>query len=405
MPRLHARPIVLGCVLAAMVACQAPLDLAATPPAVDLRTPAGRFRAPSSAEAVQLAERTAELIGGVRAELGQPRAWPVEVWLNQLPLDEERVGIGRHVRVQRQVLGLSNVLVDHVELDVLLDGVLAHELVHALVDEDLNALPTVLEEGLAEVLAARVVDDGLSEFYGHLSLPDQRPWIQLSAQRQAEGGVTERLKTMTLAFSPDPRPLEELLVPAERGGPARVTRPEYAVGALLVERILERHGLDRLRALGRTARDSKAGPTVDEVLDAAVLDREGYAALISRGPSMAEWRAHGAFVFAPEAAALAVALDERGAFGYAAPRLDRLPARELPEWIAARATLKGREIEWDQVGGADAIERIFGDLTIGELAMRMEPGTVENYLGMQDNGGLTWREEPANRRTAGPASR
>ncbi len=140
------------------------------------------------------------------------------------------------------------------------DAVLAHELVHALLGPDWSTLPPVLEEGLADSLAF--------ELHPHSYLQVERwqaaVWREVDVQVEhvlALGGAREAGSfTLRLRPGPDAAPFgpgEALELSASiafgAGDAARGNR-FYGLGLAMIERLIERIGLDGLHALAISTR-------------------------------------------------------------------------------------------------------------------------------------------------------
>ncbi len=155
---IRSRNVLLSALaLIAFVACAAP-----PPPAAAIEGRRGTVRAESRFRASQVSAMADALVPRVRGLLPGTRDCKVEVWV----VDELTTNIGtsypQHVAAVSDHAN-SRVMVrnddDRLELH------LAHELVHVLLDESWDALPGVIEEGICDLVAAILVEDGGREHH------------------------------------------------------------------------------------------------------------------------------------------------------------------------------------------------------------------------------------------------
>lgn len=222
------RPALPAAILALAVA-----SCAATPPRHEHRAPEGTVRSFDPEGARQVSSLAQELAPGVRGRLGVASDAPFEIWHVRRPLG--RIDAGLVVeRDRRGAPTAMRVEIGEEAYRALPRYVVAHELVHWYMRGTIwDRLPLVVEEGIAEFVAM-----------------DLDP--ESAASRK--GQLVARLANL----DPDGR---AQAMGARRGAWSRRPRGEgsaiYAVGHDLVQRL----GLEALRAMGERARSE----SLDEV--------------------------------------------------------------------------------------------------------------------------------------------
>jgi len=249
-----ARALALAAVSLAFSACLA------RPPAESATARLGTVRAATSARAEHVARAFDEIAPRVLAELPGTSIEPLEVWVQETPTlyvlrastysDTDGFwaeGVRRiHLRDAA----------DHLE------RTLAHELVHASLAPEWDALPGTIEEGLCDVVAARVVPAAARRLRsGRLAtaaaalggLPIE---VHLWIEGEPNGALIARGLEARLRIVGEGEarvdPLDVFVVRAglstARAEPA-ARRAFYGIGFLVAERIEARIGLAGLHAL------------------------------------------------------------------------------------------------------------------------------------------------------------
>ena len=270
--RPRRRPLAWALLLGATACVQ--------PPRESVDTPYGVVRADTVEQARELAERLEDLRPRVVALLPDAVDRSTEVWLDS--------GLrGSELAADQSVAALTNLSAGRIQLrgdasGIDLDFLLAHELVHALMGQSWDPLPAVMKEGLCDSLAARLVPRSaplaraLRMFAARFAFGDQA--LDLALTEPDFGG---RWGTRIDIASPGVLRRGPLDALALQGRGIRLhgdTEDEdalYGYGLLVVERAIERIGIEGLNALCLEARD--AGSDVvppDWLLWAAGLDTE-----------------------------------------------------------------------------------------------------------------------------------
>ena len=228
------------------------------PPPIEVAGPAGSVRAEQRALAVHVETQLRDLQAEVEALLPDTSGRVTEVWIQEAPRlylygdasYEEADGFWSegHARI-------------HLRRDAAsLPRTLAHELVHASLGESWSTLPGTLEEGLCDVVSARLrPDEAMSMRTGRLSAAALATGgLELEVELYLGGHqASRRLGALTRMRLSSPAPLE--VVPGEvfeveaglsstRKG-VDEKKALYGLSYLLVHRIVERRGFDGLHAL------------------------------------------------------------------------------------------------------------------------------------------------------------
>jgi hypothetical protein len=194
---------------------------------------------------------------------------------------------------------------------------LAHELFHVLHDDTWSALPTYMEEGVADVVAQQLAADGRSAMEGLLGLLPCLAGVEAEiVVRGADGSLSQRLALGGARLdAADVHALLERAEPSSALSGSQGFSSGYALGYCVASRILQRRGLDGLRELcaASHARGLSHVP-VAELLAAAELpaDPAPWWPLLSAGLQPADVRAAAAFWSASLADALRQALPGPG---------------------------------------------------------------------------------------------
>ncbi len=133
-------------------ACAAP-----PPPAAMFEGRLGVVRADTRSRAAEVSALADSLVPRVRALLPGTRECRVEVWVVDDLTSSAGISYPQHVAA---VSDHASCRVMVRENDDRLELHLAHELVHVLLDDSWNPLPGILEEGVCDLSAALLVDDG-----------------------------------------------------------------------------------------------------------------------------------------------------------------------------------------------------------------------------------------------------
>lgn len=128
-----------------------------SPPPAAVTSQVGMIRARTADEADHIGRLSEEIVDRMRERMPGLRVRSVDVWL----LEEMTPYWGE--RYPSHIAGMTEYESGRIYLrrgDPDLEVHLAHELVHALLDNEWRILPGVVEEGLCDLIAAEVVDDG-----------------------------------------------------------------------------------------------------------------------------------------------------------------------------------------------------------------------------------------------------
>ncbi len=281
------RPVILRFALATWLAtaCLAP------PPPIVVETPFGDVRAESQRTAGEFADLLARLAPDVQALLPGSQRRPIDVWVQ----DELRVW-RFHPRPE-SVRGFTLLSEEfsarriHLQADGQSPWYLAHELVHALIGPTWAPLPGILEEGLGDVIAERLNPDFAGHIQAHRLLNASAfsggITIEIAYRVPTDGSYRdgERITKQARVEVCERLPFElvdELLETTRAELHQRwpeIPEPFYGMAWLLVERIVERHGLEGLHELCLSAaREGRDSVPKDWFFEAAELDPQAFDA-------------------------------------------------------------------------------------------------------------------------------
>lgn len=157
--------------------------------------------------------------------------------------------------------------------DTAAPAVLTHELVHASLGAEWNALPPVLEEGLADHLAFELHPDS----YLQVERWQAALWREFDVQVEHVLAIGEQREagSFTLRLSPGPMPapfgpaeaLELSASQAFSSETAALGNRYYGLGFAMVERLVERIGLDGLHQVTRNASQAGSALLAEDVSD------------------------------------------------------------------------------------------------------------------------------------------
>jgi hypothetical protein len=272
--------------LALVVLCAAGTSCRIAPPDARVVARRGLVRAPTLPDAHELARLLDEYYPRVKAALPSTRDRAVEVW------SQEELGLWRFQRLPPSMTGFVDEESGRIHL--LASGrcaqqTLCHELVHALLDESWSPLPVVIEEGICEHVSFAIVG-GCSELERTNMLlatakylndtagrPELRAVITLEFRAAPDDLASETVFARFPAeFASYSSPIEALQTARNSvsiwTGEARILPYHYGLGAWIVSRIAERHGIERIHALCvDAAREGRTIIALDELLAAAEL--------------------------------------------------------------------------------------------------------------------------------------
>ena len=245
---------VLG--LVAFASCLAP------PPPIVAPTPYGEVRARSAEKADHFASLLERLVPRVKEILPGTQDRDVDVWV------QERLRVYRFTERSESVRGFTLLAGEfdakriHLTEDGQSSWYLAHELVHALIGEEWRALPGVLEEGLADVVAEALNPEFATHIRSHRLLNASAVTggllVDVAYSWPDRGRPIQRWERLrrTKRIQPTPNIDRETVDRVLSSSRARLHRefpelPEglYGFAWLLVHRIVDRHGLDGLHEL------------------------------------------------------------------------------------------------------------------------------------------------------------
>lgn len=254
---------------------------AAPPPPIAVDTPYGLVRAETDGKAKEVAEMLARLSPRVQEVLPGTTEREIDVWVQSVLRSTRHGERAKGVKGFTLLAGEFNPKRIHLLEDGELSWYLAHELVHALVDESWRPLPGILEEGLGDVVAEQLNAEYAHRIRAHrlftssgftggvlfrlvYRLPaGSKAWVEAPMRLQVlddydEVGVEELLALSRRELRKEWRELPE---------------PFYGLAYLIVSRIVERRGLDGLHALCLEAAEEDLDVIPPErILAAADLD-------------------------------------------------------------------------------------------------------------------------------------
>jgi len=245
------------------------------PPPVSVYADVGIARAHDEPSARRVAAWMNELVPAIRGAVPGTIDDEPDVWV------QRRLRMDTFRRIPESVNGIafSNHRILLRESDTHQRETLCHELVHHLLDEPWDTLPTVIEEGLCEKVAEQFGADDPVEFRAR----------RLVAALHAFGGLSGSLSlhvrpgaapeiVLGMPFQAEPRE-ERGVTPAEalrlRGGygdiaSGKLNATHYALGYWLVDRIHERSGYGALYRLSeRATSDGLEVVPIEPILDLA----------------------------------------------------------------------------------------------------------------------------------------
>lgn len=289
--------LLAGCPIC-LTACQV------APPAYSTAARAGIVRAASQGDAQRVAAMFDQLAPRVVALVPDSRSKKLEVWLQDAPAlylfstssysDADGFWADDRARIHLRESAEN------------LERTLAHELVHASLGRSWRTLPGTLEEGLCDVVSARLCASGATRVRGG----------RLLSAAFATGGLVLELELVVpaevhplgirMAFNTRVRlegdpplhldPMEVFRLQAGLSSaslPTEVKKACYGLSFLVVERIIDRRGFTGLNELCRRASAEKLAHIPAEwLLDAAELTADPrswqQAVVASLGPAELE---------------------------------------------------------------------------------------------------------------------
>lgn len=273
----------------------------AVPPAASAPAASGVVRADTPERAADVARLLDDVVPRVRALLPGVEDQPVEVWvereLSRYPLVSAPRGSGAYTLTVHNRIHVT-------EGHALFGQLLAHEVVHALLDDSWRALPGILEEGLADQVGTRLFPEhrayvrasrllGVAARYGRLPLK-----LRVAAPR---GGVDDlHLEAdVDVRGEPPTRPWpvrDALSISAEDLAVEEFESDRLVLrglGFLMLEALVERVGYEGLHELCLEARRlGRKRVAVEELCAASGLaeDYDSWAAASVRAWTTEELR-------------------------------------------------------------------------------------------------------------------
>ncbi len=274
-----ARLSCLAVLALGVAACQA------FPPSHSVQVHAGSVAGADARQARSMARALDELAPRVRAELPDAIERPLSVWLQEVPL---LYVFPRTAMPEAD--GFYSPATHRIHLRAGaedLERTLAHELVHASLGPSWEALPGTLEEGLCDVVAARVCPASAARLragrlssaclaLGGLSLE-----LALSLPPQASPAGLGLSLSARLCLEGSREELDPLTVFRSSAGLSstklspHVKKALYGLAGMVVQRLVDRHGVEGLHELCSEAqrRGLEVVPT-EWVLECAGLDAD-----------------------------------------------------------------------------------------------------------------------------------
>ena len=261
---------------------------AATPPPVAVATPYGVVRAETEEKASEVAVMLRDLAPRVQEVLPGTTDRPIDVWVQKVLRDGSHGERAEGVKGFTLLSGEFKAKRIHLLEDGELSWYLAHELVHAQLDQSWRTLPGLLEEGLGDVVAEMLNEEHAERIRAHRLFTSSGFFggvlFRLAYQQidAPEGGspwveAPIRIEVLDGAVDADVRELLALSRHSLRKVYKEVPEPFYGLAYLVVSRIVERRGLEGLHELCQEAeaRSLEVVP-VDEMLAAADLDPKAF---------------------------------------------------------------------------------------------------------------------------------
>jgi hypothetical protein len=261
----------------------------APPPPIVVETPYGEVRADTESTAGQFAELFERLAPEVQRILPGASKRMIDVWIQ----DEPRVW--RFHSRPESVRGFTLLASEfdarriHLQADGQSPWYLSHELVHALIDKSWAPLPGILEEGLGDVVAVNPDFAGHIRSHRLLNASSFSGGIRIEIAYRAplrdgaDGSEGPRVSRRVLVETGERLPFEQWdeVLGASRAELHQrwpeIPEPLYGMAWFLVDRIVERRGLDGLHELClRATAEQHALVPRDWLYAAAGLDPQGF---------------------------------------------------------------------------------------------------------------------------------
>ena len=246
----------------------------------------GSVRASTQAQADTLARELDLLAPRVRALLPDARTQKLSVWSQDVP---ELFWLPRTVMSEADGFYAGSMHRIHLrEKAEDLERTLAHELVHASLGESWETLPGTLEEGLCDVIAAQLCPESAARLragrltsaclaFGSIGLE-----LECSlAPESAASGIEVRFLAHLRVDGAAETPIDPLDVFRSSAGLSsaklspHVKKALYGLAGMVVQRIVDRHGLEGLHELCLRAKSlHQSHVQTSAILEAAELDRD-----------------------------------------------------------------------------------------------------------------------------------
>lgn len=271
------RPSWLALLAISCAACQA------LPPGSHVQAQRGMVSASSAAQAERIARALDELAPRVRGELPDAVERPLSVWLQDVPL---LYVFPRTAMPEADGFYAPATHRIHLRAGAEdLERTLAHELVHASLGPSWEALPGTLEEGLCDVIAARLCPASAARLRaGRLSsaalaLGGFSIELTLALPAEASPGGVGLALAARLRLEDSREELDPLDVFARSAGLSstklspHVKKAFYGLAGLVVQRLVDRHGVEGVHQLCLAARArGLASVPAEWILQSAGLD-------------------------------------------------------------------------------------------------------------------------------------
>ncbi len=256
------------------------------PPSEEARGTQGTVRAASQARAQGIARALDELAPRVRALVPDARERSLSVWVQEVP---KLYWLPRTSMPEADGFyapGMHRIHLREQAED--LERTLAHELVHATLGESWEVLPGTLEEGLCDVIAARLCPDSAARLRaGRLSsacLALGNIGFELDGSLPPEAsadGVQLRFLAHLRVDGPAAAPVDPLDVFRSSAGLSsaklspHLKKALYGLAGMVVQRLVDRRGIEGLHELCLRAKlEGHAHVPTGWILEAAGLDRD-----------------------------------------------------------------------------------------------------------------------------------